>query len=64
MVSAAAAKKCPRLSQLVSSSPAPVAGHKAQVRLVDEGGGLERLAGRLMGEFLRGQLAQLRVDQR
>jgi hypothetical protein len=31
---------------------------------VDKGGGLERLPGRLAGEFLRGQLAQLRVDQR
>src|SRR5262249_14923657 len=38
--------------------------HQAQVRLVDEGGGLESLSGLLVGQFLGGQPAQLIVDQR
>ena len=37
---------------------------QAEVSLVDEGGGLERLAGRFVGQLLGGQLAQLVVDQR
>ena len=35
-----------------------------EVRLVDQGGGLERLAGLLLRQPLGGQLAQLVVDQR
>ena len=35
-----------------------------EVRLVDQGRGLERLARLLVGQLLRGQLAQLVVDQR
>ena len=31
--------------------------HEPQVGLVDQGGGLQRLAGRLLGELLRRQLA-------
>ena len=38
--------------------------HEPQVCLVDEGGGLERLAGPLAGQLLRRQLAQLVIDQR
>ena len=38
--------------------------HQPQVGLVDQGRGLERLAGLLLGQLLRRQLAQLVVDQR
>ena len=38
--------------------------HQPQVRLVDQGRGLERLAGLLLGQLLRRQPAQLVVDQR
>ena len=37
---------------------------QAQVRLVDQGGGLKRLTGRLVAQLLGGELAQLVVDQR
>jgi hypothetical protein len=37
---------------------------KAQVGLVDQGGRLERLPRRLMGQLVGGELAQLVVDQR
>ena len=60
MASAAAAKKWPRLSQRRACSGV----HQPQVRLVDQGRGLERLAGLLLGQLLGGQLAQLVVDQR
>ena len=60
MASAAAAKKWPRLFQCWSSSHV----HQPQVGLVDQGGGLKRLAGLLLGQFLGGELAQLVVDQR
>jgi hypothetical protein len=40
-----------------------VVSHKPQVSLVDQGGGLERLAGLLAGEPLGGRLAELVVDQ-
>jgi hypothetical protein len=38
--------------------------HQPDVRLVDKGGRLERLAGLLLGQLLRRQPAQLVVDQR
>ena len=60
MASAAAAKKWPRLFQCW----ALLRVHQPQVRLVDQGRGLERLARLLLGQPLRGQLAQLVVDQR
>ena len=60
MASAAAAKKWPRLFQCWASS----ASDQPQIRLVDQGRGLERLAGLLLGQPLGGQLAQLVVDQR
>ena len=60
MASAAAAKKWPRLSQGRASS----ASDQPQVGLVDQGGGLERLAGLLLRQPLRGEPAQLVVDQR
>src|SRR5262249_48627356 len=37
--------------------------HQAQVRLVDQGGGVERLARVFVGQLVRGQGAQLLVDQ-
>src|SRR5262249_31716901 len=37
---------------------------QAQIGLVDQGGGLERLSRLLVGELLGGELAQLVVDQR
>jgi hypothetical protein len=37
--------------------------HQPHVRLVDQGGGLQRLPGRLLGHSLDGQLAQLGVDK-
>ena len=60
MASAAAAKKWPRLFQGCGL----VAVHQPQIGLVDQGRGLERLAGLLLGQLLGGQLAQLVVDQR
>ena len=60
MASAAAAKKWPRLSQCWAWSPSD----QPQVGLVDQGRGLERLAGLLLGQLLGRQLAQLVVDQR
>ena len=60
MASAAAAKKCPRLFQCWPR----LAADQPQVRLVDQGGGLQRLAGLLLGQLLGRQLAQLVVDQR
>ena len=60
MASAAAAKKWPRLFQCWAC----VGVHQPQVGLVDQGGGLERLARLLLGQPLRRQLAQLVVDQR
>ena len=60
MASAAAAKKWPRLSHV----RAVVGADEPEVRLVDQGGGLERLAGLLLGQPLGGELAQLVVDQR
>ena len=60
IASAAAAKKWPRPFQ-----PAAVlAVDQPQVRLVDQGRGLERLARLLLGQLARRQLAQLVVDQR
>ncbi len=38
--------------------------HQAQVRLMDQGRGLKRLARLLMGQFLRGQYAEVVVDER
>jgi hypothetical protein len=38
--------------------------HEPEKGLVDQGGGLERLAGLLLSQFLRRQPAQLVVDQR
>ena len=60
MASAAAAKKWPRLFQCCGR----LAVHQPQVGLVDQGGGLQRLAGLLLGQLLGRQLAQLVVDQR
>ena len=60
MASAAAAKKWPRPSQCRASS----ASDQPEVGLVDQGGGLERLAGLLLRQPLGGELAQLVVDQR
>ena len=57
MASAAAAKKCPRPSKCWSPD-------QPQVRLVDEGGGIEGVAGRFVGQVARRKLAQLVVDQR
>ena len=59
MASAAAAKKCPRPFQSRPGS----AADQPEVRLVDEGGGLERLARLLPGQPGGGQLAQLVVDE-
>jgi hypothetical protein len=38
--------------------------HQAQVRFVDEAGGIEGLPGLLVGQLLGSQTAQLLVDQR
>ena len=59
MACAAAPKKWRRPSQPGSWSP-----HQAEVGLVDQGGRLERLAGRQPAGQRRGQAAQLRVDDR
>ena len=40
-----------------------VGAHQADVGLVDQGGGLQRLPRPFLGELLSGQLAQLVVDQ-
>ena len=60
MASAAAAKKWPRLFQCWACLDV----HQPKIGFVDQGRGLERLAGLLLGQFLRRQLAQLVVDQR
>ena len=60
IASAAAAKKWPRLFQCWASSPSD----QPEVRLVDQGRRLERLARLLLGQLRCGQLAQLVVDQR
>ena len=60
MASAAAAKKCPRLFQCWAS----LGIDQPEVGLVDQGGGLEGLPRLLLGQLLRGQFAQLVVDQR
>ena len=60
MASAAAAKKWPRPSQCRAS----LVPDQPEVGLVDQGGGLERLAGLLLGQLLGRQLPQLVVDQR
>ena len=60
MASAAAAKKCPRLSQCWAFSDV----HQPDVRLVDQGCGLERLPGLLLGHLLGRQPAQFLIDQR
>ena len=44
--------------------PRLIAADEPDVRLVDQGRGLERLAGFLLGQPLGRQLAQLLVDQR
>ena len=60
IASAAAAKKCPRLFQSWACSRI----EQPEVRLVDQGRGLEGLPGLLLGQLLGGQPAQLVVDQR
>ena len=60
MASAAAAKKWPRPFQ----SRGRVAADQPEVRLVDQGGGLEGLARLLVGQPGGGELAQLVVDER
>ena len=60
MASAAAAKKCPRPSQSCGCR----AADQPQVRLVDQGGGLEGVARLLGGQARGGELAQLVVDER
>ena len=59
MASAAAAKKWPRPSQSAGASGAD----QPQVGLVDQGGRLERLPGRLAGQPGGGELPQLVVDE-
>ena len=59
MASAAAAKKWPRLFQ-----PGSSVADEPEVRLVDQGGGLEGLPGLLLGQPLGRELAELVVDQR
>ena len=44
--------------------PIRLAAHQPQVRFVDQGGRLERLAGRLVGQPLGRQAAQLLVNER
>ena len=60
MASAAAAKKWPRPFH----GWARVGADQPEVRLVDEGGGLERLARLLRGQPRGRELAQLVVDER
>ena len=57
MASAAAAKKCPRPSNCWSAD-------EPQVRLVDQGGGVEGVAGGFGGHARGGELPQLVVDER
>ena len=57
--SAAAEKKWTLFSQRTASPP-----HQAQVRLVDERGGLQRLTRSLPCELAAGQATQLVVDRR
>ena len=59
MAAAAAAKKWPRPFQERGLPDV----HQAQVRLVDQGGGVERLARFFVGQLVGRQLAQLLVDQ-
>ena len=59
MAAAAAAKKWPRSLYVAAVLPAD----QAQVGLVHQGRGLERLAGLLPRQLPGGQLAQLVVDQ-
>ena len=51
---------------MVSALPGAlgIADDEAEVGLVDEGGGLEGLPRRLLGQAVGGELAQLVVDQR
>ena len=60
MASAAAAKKWPRPFQCWAG----VGADEPEVRLVDQGGGLEGLARLLGGQPGGGELAQLVVDER
>ena len=64
MASAAAAKKCRRLAHPGRRRGSASAADEPQVRLVDQGGGVQRLARLLLGELLRRELAELVVDQR
>ena len=52
--------------EVPAAVPAPILrrADEPEVRLVDQGGGLERLAGPLPGQPMRGQPAELVVDQR
>jgi hypothetical protein len=59
-IASAAAKKWPRLSQCCACSPST----KPQVGFVNEGRCFECLSGLFLGQPLRGQAAQLVVDQR
>ena len=59
MASAAAAKKWPRLSQ-----PELAGVDEPEIGLVDQGRGLEGLAGLLLRQLPGRQLAQLVIDQR
>ena len=60
MASAAAAKKCPRPSQRLVVAPPD----QPEVRLMNQGGGLEGVVGRLAGHARGGELPQLVVDER
>ena len=62
MASAAAPKKWRRPSHFGSSSP-PAEPANPQPGLMDQRGGLQRLAGLLPGKLPRGQAAQLSIDQ-
>jgi len=57
IASEAAAKKCPRLSQVLDSAPV----NRSQA-LVYERGRLQSLAGRFAGHFVRGQFAEFLVN--
>ena len=57
IASAAAAKKWPRSSKCWSPT-------RPQVRLVDQGGGVEGVPGSLRGHLRGGKFPQLVVDQR
>ena len=60
MASAAAAKKWPRPSQRTAVAPSD----QPEVRLVDQGGGLEGVVGRFGGHARGGEPPQLVVDER